>query len=123
MHSRRRSIGRGARIVVIVNPCHSNLYVQGGKTIRRIYDSDVKFQRIVSSKVLSVSMGAEEQDSASDGTVRVRKVVQTAKIFQCPGETFTTTTIEPVDVNDREKVRMVSVDVWTKKNHLIIIRR
>ena len=65
-------------------------------------------------------MEAEQQDSGSDGTVRVRKIVQTAKIFQCPGETFTTTTLEPVDVNDRDKVELVSACVRTKEKNLMI---
>ena len=110
MHSRGGSTGRGAWTVVVVNKDLSNRFIQGsGKTIRRIFESDVNFKRILSSEVLSVNMGAEERGSASVRSVRVRKIVQTAKIVQYPGETFTTTTLEPVDVNDREEVKMVRV--------------
>ena len=98
---------------------HPNRSIQGGKTIRRIPDSDVNVQRTVSSEVLSVSMGAEQQGSASNRSVRVRKTVQTAEIFQCPG-LYTTTILEPVDVNDLDKVKMVSVYVRTRWNYLTI---
>ena len=91
----------------IVNEHRSNWFVQNGKSVRRILDSDLNYQRILSSEVLSVSIGAGEQDSGSNGALRVRKTVHTAKIFQCQ-DTFTTTTLEAVDVNDRDKVRMVS---------------
>jgi len=95
--------------VDIVNKDLSNCFIQGsGKTIRRIFESDVNFKRIVSSEVLSVNVGAEEQGSALVRSVRVRKTVQSAEIIQYRG-TFTTTTLEPVDVNDREEVKMVSV--------------
>jgi len=99
--------------MVILNKHRSNCFVQGGKTIRRIFDSDVNFQRVLSSEVLSVNIETGEQGSGSNGAVRVRKTVHTAKIF--PSEdTFTTTTLEAADANDREKVKTVSIHVRKK---------
>ena len=103
----------------IVNEHDPNWFVKNGKSIRRILDSDLNYQRILSSEVLSVSIGAGERDSASNGAVRVRKTVHAAKIFQCQG-TFTTTTLEAVGANDRDKVRMVSYHARTKQTRILM---
>jgi len=96
--------------MVIVNEHSSNHSVQGRKTVRRIFDVDVNYQRVLSSKVLNVSLGAGEQGSASNKVIRVKKTVQTAEVDQCQG-IFTTTTLEPVDDDDGDEVEMVSVHV------------
>ena len=119
MHTRGRTNGCGACVVVILDEHYSNCFVQGRKTIRRIIDSDVNYQQILSSEVLSLNIGTGEQGPGSNGAVRVRKTVHTAKIFQCQ-DIFTTTTLEAVDADDRDRVRKVSIHVRMKLKILMV---
>ena len=98
---------------------YSDRFNQCGKPIRKIIDGDVNFQRILSSNILSVTSESEEGGLVSNETIRVKKTVQTAEIFQCQG-TFTTTTLEPVDARDRDKFKLVSAQVLTKSKNLIM---
>ncbi|KAK1217935.1 hypothetical protein PQX77_019391 [Marasmius sp. AFHP31] len=81
-----------------------------GRTVRKLFDGDINFQRILSSEILSVNI---KPDGASTSTelqvVKVKKMEQIAKIYGYRGK-FTATSFEPVDEKDREEFKeMVKV--------------
>ncbi|KAK1218056.1 hypothetical protein PQX77_019274 [Marasmius sp. AFHP31] len=78
-----------------------------GRTVRKVIDGDINFQRVLSSEILSVNI---KPDGASESqVVKVKKMEQTAKIYGYRGK-FTATSFEPVDEKDREEFKeMVKV--------------
>ncbi|KAK1217914.1 hypothetical protein PQX77_019412 [Marasmius sp. AFHP31] len=49
-----------------------------GRTVRKLFDGDINFQRVLSSEILSVNI---KPDGASESqVVKVKKMEQTAKI-------------------------------------------
>ncbi|KAK1215512.1 hypothetical protein PQX77_021876 [Marasmius sp. AFHP31] len=79
-----------------------------GRTIRKVIDGDIHFQRVLSSEVLSVCKVKPEGASTSTESqvVKVKKMEQTAKIQGYRGK-FTATSFEPVDKKDREQFKEI----------------
>ncbi|KAJ8077380.1 hypothetical protein PM082_001810 [Marasmius tenuissimus] len=78
-----------------------------GRTVRRIIDGDIIFQRILLSEVLSVNVKPEGASTSTDlQVVKVKRTEQTAKIYGCRGK-FTATTFEPVDGEDCVKFKEI----------------
>ncbi|KAK1215515.1 hypothetical protein PQX77_021879 [Marasmius sp. AFHP31] len=79
-----------------------------GRTVRKVIDGDIIFQRDLLSKVLCVNI---KPDGASTSTesqvVKVKKMEQTAGIYGYRGK-FTTTSFEPVDEKDQDKFREIA---------------
>ncbi|KAK1221315.1 hypothetical protein PQX77_015879 [Marasmius sp. AFHP31] len=74
-----------------------------GRTIRRVIDGDIILRRLLSSKVLSISIEPEGTSTSTESQVlQVKKTVQTAKIIG-RREKFTAITFELVDEKDRDK--------------------
>ncbi|KAK1218065.1 hypothetical protein PQX77_019262 [Marasmius sp. AFHP31] len=74
-----------------------------GRTIRRVIDGDIILRRLLSSKVLSISIEPEGTSTSTELQVfKVKKTVQTAKIVG-RREKFTAITLELVDEKDRDK--------------------
>ncbi|KAK1230787.1 hypothetical protein PQX77_006114 [Marasmius sp. AFHP31] len=78
-----------------------------GRTVRKVINGDINFQRVLSSKIFSVNI---KPDGASTSTesqvVKVKKMEQTAKIQGYRGK-FTATSFEPVDEKDREQFKQI----------------
>ncbi|KAK1221975.1 hypothetical protein PQX77_015218 [Marasmius sp. AFHP31] len=80
-----------------------------GRTVRRVFDGDMIFRRLLSSKVLSISIKPGKRAPMSTGlqAFKVKKTVQTARLHGQRGR-FTATTFELVDEKDRgEFVKLV----------------
>ncbi|KAK1230994.1 hypothetical protein PQX77_005895 [Marasmius sp. AFHP31] len=76
-----------------------------GRTVRKVIDGDIIFQRVLSSEVLSVDVrpeGASTSTSTESQVVKVKKMEQITEIYGYQGK-FTATSFEPVDEKDREK--------------------
>ncbi|KAL0064785.1 hypothetical protein AAF712_008332, partial [Marasmius tenuissimus] len=74
-----------------------------GRTVRRVIDGDIIYQRLLSSKVLSIDMKLEGASTSTESQVfRIKKTVQTAKIVG-RRERFTTITLELIDEKDRDE--------------------
>ncbi|KAK1215978.1 hypothetical protein PQX77_021398 [Marasmius sp. AFHP31] len=73
-----------------------------GRTIRRVIEGDINFQRILSSKILTVNV-TPKGESISTGlqVVKLKRMEQTATICGYRGK-FTATSFEPVAEKDRE---------------------
>ncbi|KAK1228939.1 hypothetical protein PQX77_008013, partial [Marasmius sp. AFHP31] len=89
------------------NPEREDRVTAHGRTVRRIIDGDIIFQRVLSSEVLSVNV---KPDGASTSTesqvVKVKKMEQTAKLYGHRGK-FTGTSFEPVHEKDREQFKQI----------------
>ncbi|KAK1225370.1 hypothetical protein PQX77_011695 [Marasmius sp. AFHP31] len=73
-----------------------------GRTVRRIIEGDINFQRILSSKILSVNSKLKGTSTPMGlQVVKVKKMEQTATICGYRGK-FTATSFEPVAEKDRE---------------------
>ncbi|KAK1225369.1 hypothetical protein PQX77_011694 [Marasmius sp. AFHP31] len=82
------------------------------RTIRRIIEGDINFQRILSSEILSVNFKPKGASTSMEAqVVKVKKMEQTATIYGDRGK-FTATSFEPVAEKDREKFNEVSFGVW-----------
>ncbi|KAK1234886.1 hypothetical protein PQX77_001903 [Marasmius sp. AFHP31] len=80
-----------------------DLITISGRTLRRVIDGDTIFRRLLSSKVVSISINQEGPSMSTESQVfRIKKTVQTAKIVG-HREKFTATTLEPVDEKDRDE--------------------
>ncbi|KAK1224614.1 hypothetical protein PQX77_012509 [Marasmius sp. AFHP31] len=78
-----------------------------GRTIRKVIDGDINFQRVLSSKVLCVKVKPEGASTSTESqVVKVKKMEQTAKIQGYRGN-FTATSFEPVDEKDREQFKQI----------------
>ncbi|KAK1224290.1 hypothetical protein PQX77_012798, partial [Marasmius sp. AFHP31] len=78
-----------------------------GRTVRKIIDGDINYQHVLSSKVIFVDINTHQGPGASKNlSVKVKRVVQTARLYGHRG-TFTTTTLEPVDEKDREQFKEI----------------
>ncbi|KAJ8095943.1 hypothetical protein PM082_015164 [Marasmius tenuissimus] len=85
-----------------------------GRTVRRIIDGDINFQRVLSSEILSVKFKPEvESTSTESQVVKVKRMEQTAEIYGYQGR-FTATSFEPVDEKDQEKFKEGSLGVWVE---------
>ncbi|KAK1217003.1 hypothetical protein PQX77_020353 [Marasmius sp. AFHP31] len=84
-----------------------------GRTVRKVIDGDIIFQRVLSSKVLCVKVKPEGVSTSTEPqVVRVKKMEQTAEIYGYQGK-FTATSFEPVDEKDRgvfEQIRKVVLE-------------
>ncbi|KAJ8086016.1 hypothetical protein PM082_004835 [Marasmius tenuissimus] len=79
-----------------------DLLTMNGRTVRRVIDGDIIYQRLLSSKVLSIDIKPEGASTSTVSQVfRVKKMVQTARLYGHQGR-FTATTFEPVDEKDRD---------------------
>ncbi|KAK1234071.1 hypothetical protein PQX77_002733, partial [Marasmius sp. AFHP31] len=80
-----------------------------GKTVRVVMDSDVHYLRLQSSRILSVDVNPDNEASTSSKShvVRLKKMVQTAKISGQKGR-FTATTLEPVNREDQGKFKEIA---------------
>ncbi|KAK1215514.1 hypothetical protein PQX77_021878 [Marasmius sp. AFHP31] len=78
-----------------------------GRTIRKVIDGDINFQRVLSSKVLCVKVKPEGASTSTESqVVKVKKMEQTAKIQGYWGK-FTATSFEPVHEKDREQFKEI----------------
>ncbi|KAK1218295.1 hypothetical protein PQX77_019023 [Marasmius sp. AFHP31] len=87
-----------------------------GRTVRKVIDGDIIFQRVLSSEVLSVDVrpeGASTSTSTESQVVKVKKMEQITEIYGYQGK-FTATSFEPVDEKDREKFMEVSIGIRFK---------
>ncbi|KAK1225365.1 hypothetical protein PQX77_011698 [Marasmius sp. AFHP31] len=75
-----------------------------GRTVRRVIDGDIIFQRVLSSEILSVNVGTST--STESQVVKVKKMEQTAKLYGYRGR-FTATSFEPVVEKDRENFKEI----------------
>ncbi|KAK1215639.1 hypothetical protein PQX77_021763 [Marasmius sp. AFHP31] len=76
-----------------------------GRTVRTIVDSDINFLRLLSSNILCVMVNSGAAATSSESQfIKLKKLVQTAEIFGCPGK-FTATTLELVDRKDQAKFK------------------
>ncbi|KAK1227383.1 hypothetical protein PQX77_009621 [Marasmius sp. AFHP31] len=71
------------------------------RTVRRIIEGDINFQRVLSSKILSVNIKAGASTSTESQVVKVKRMEQTATIYGYRGK-FTATSFEPVAEKDWE---------------------
>ncbi|KAK1218293.1 hypothetical protein PQX77_019027 [Marasmius sp. AFHP31] len=90
------------------NPEREDRVTLHGRTVRRVIDGDISFQRVLSSKILSVNVKPEGASTStkSQVTIKVKKMEQTAKIYGYRGK-FTATSLEPVDEKDRGRFKEV----------------
>ncbi|KAK1216485.1 hypothetical protein PQX77_020902 [Marasmius sp. AFHP31] len=80
-----------------------DLITINGRTTRSVIDGDIIPRRLLSSKVLSISIEPEGTSTSTELQVfKVKKTVQTAKIVG-RREKFTAITLELVDEKDRDK--------------------
>ncbi|KAK1221688.1 hypothetical protein PQX77_015518 [Marasmius sp. AFHP31] len=86
-------------------------YLQYGRTVRRIIDGDIIFQRVLSSKVLSINVKQDGGASTDSQVIKVKKMEQSAELYGYQGR-FTATSFEPVAEKDWEKFKEVSIGVW-----------
>ncbi|KAK1230995.1 hypothetical protein PQX77_005896 [Marasmius sp. AFHP31] len=78
-----------------------------GRTVRKVIDGDIIFQRVLSSEVLSVKVKQEEASTSTESQViKIKKMEQTARIHAYGGE-FTATSFEPIDEKDCVKFKEV----------------
>ncbi|KAK1233559.1 hypothetical protein PQX77_003281 [Marasmius sp. AFHP31] len=81
------------------------------RTVRRIIEGDINFQRILSSKILTVNIKPKgESISTGSQVVKLKRMEQTATIYGDRGK-FTATSFEPVDEKDRENFNEIMKDV------------
>ncbi|KAK1218297.1 hypothetical protein PQX77_019025 [Marasmius sp. AFHP31] len=79
-----------------------------GRTVRKVIDGDIIFQRVLSSEVLCVKVKPEEASTSTESqVVKVKKMEQTAEIYGYQGK-FTATSFEPVDEKDRGKFKEIA---------------
>ncbi|KAK1235136.1 hypothetical protein PQX77_001649 [Marasmius sp. AFHP31] len=79
-----------------------------GRTVRKVIDGDIIFQRVLSSEVLSVKVKPEGASTSTESQiVKVKKMEQTAEIYGYQGK-FTATSFEPVDEKDRGKFKEIA---------------
>ncbi|KAK1216709.1 hypothetical protein PQX77_020661 [Marasmius sp. AFHP31] len=100
-----------ARDLTITHNHHAperDLMTINGRTIRSVIDGDIILRRLLSSKVLLISIEPEGTSTSTESQVyQVKKTVQTAKIIG-RREKFTAITFELVNEKDRDKfVRFV----------------
>ncbi|KAK1225367.1 hypothetical protein PQX77_011700, partial [Marasmius sp. AFHP31] len=82
-----------------------------GRTVRRIIEGDINFQRILSSKILTVNVKPKgESISTGSQVVKLKRMEQTATIYG-DRRKFTATSFEPVDEKDRENFNEIMKDV------------
>ncbi|KAK1215979.1 hypothetical protein PQX77_021399 [Marasmius sp. AFHP31] len=74
-----------------------------GRTVQRIIEGDINFQRVLSSKVLSVNVKPKGASTSMEPqVVKVKRMEQTATIYGYRGQ-FTATSFELVAEKDQEK--------------------
>ncbi|KAK1225070.1 hypothetical protein PQX77_011997 [Marasmius sp. AFHP31] len=79
-----------------------------GRTVRKVIDGDIIFQRVLSSEVLCVKVKPEEASTSTESqVVKVKKMEQTAELYGYQGK-FTATSFEPVDEKDRGKFKEIA---------------
>ncbi|KAK1231862.1 hypothetical protein PQX77_005012 [Marasmius sp. AFHP31] len=79
-----------------------------GRTIRKVIDGDIIFQRVLSSEVLCVKVKPEGASASTESqVVKIKKMEQTARIHAYGGE-FTATSFEPVDEKDQENFKEIA---------------
>ncbi|KAK1234565.1 hypothetical protein PQX77_002231 [Marasmius sp. AFHP31] len=79
-----------------------------GRTVRKVIDGDIIFQRVLSSEVLSVKFKPEGASTSTESqVVKIKKMEQTAEIYGYQGK-FTVTSLEPVEEKDREKFKEIA---------------
>ncbi|KAK1216803.1 hypothetical protein PQX77_020555 [Marasmius sp. AFHP31] len=82
-----------------------------GRTVRKVIDGDIIFQRVLSSEVLCVKVKPEEASTPTESqVVKVKKMEQTAEIYGYQGK-FTATSFEPVEEKDRERFKEIAKTV------------
>ncbi|KAK1217462.1 hypothetical protein PQX77_019874, partial [Marasmius sp. AFHP31] len=83
-----------------------------GKTIRVVMDSDIHCLRLQSSKILSVHVEPDDETSTSSKpqVVRLKKMVQTAKVSGYQGR-YTATTLELIDGEDQDLFKKIAKSV------------
>ncbi|KAK1220510.1 hypothetical protein PQX77_016720 [Marasmius sp. AFHP31] len=82
-----------------------------GRTVRKVMDGDINFQRVLSSKIFSVNVKPDGASTSMESqVVRVKKMEQTAKLYGYQGK-FSATNFEPVDEKDQKKLKEVSFAV------------
>ncbi|KAK1219025.1 hypothetical protein PQX77_018277 [Marasmius sp. AFHP31] len=82
-----------------------------GRTVRKVIDGDIIFQRVLLSEVLSVNVKPEGASTSTESQViKIKKMEQTAEIYGYQGK-FTATSFEPVDEKDRGKFKEVRFGV------------
>ncbi|KAK1224788.1 hypothetical protein PQX77_012291 [Marasmius sp. AFHP31] len=82
-----------------------------GRTVRKVIDGDIIFQRVLLSEVLSVKVKPEGASTSTESqVVKIKKTEQTAEIYGYPGK-FTATSLEPVEEKDREKFKEIAKSV------------
>ncbi|KAK1217961.1 hypothetical protein PQX77_019368 [Marasmius sp. AFHP31] len=84
------------------NSQNEDRMIVSGRMIRRVMDSDIHCLRLLSSEILSVPVKQEAASTSSKlQVIKLKKMVQTAEIFGCPGR-YTATTLEPVNREDQD---------------------
>ncbi|KAK1230257.1 hypothetical protein PQX77_006658, partial [Marasmius sp. AFHP31] len=84
------------------NPERDDRVTLHERTVRRIIEGDINFQRILSSEILSVNFKPKGASTSMEvQVVKVKKMEQTATICGYRGK-FTATSFEPVAEKDRE---------------------
>ncbi|KAK1230434.1 hypothetical protein PQX77_006477 [Marasmius sp. AFHP31] len=81
-----------------------------GRTVRKVTDGDIIFQRVLSSEIRSVKVkpkGASTSTESESQVVKVKKMEQIAEIYGYQGK-FTATSFEPVEEKDREKFKEIA---------------
>ncbi|KAK1216939.1 hypothetical protein PQX77_020420 [Marasmius sp. AFHP31] len=74
-----------------------------GRTVRKVIDGDIIFQRVLSSEILCVKVKPEEASTSTESqVVKIKKMEQTARIHAYRGK-FTVTSFEPIDEKDGVK--------------------
>ncbi|KAK1216941.1 hypothetical protein PQX77_020422 [Marasmius sp. AFHP31] len=79
-----------------------------GRTVRKVIDGDIIFQRVLSSEILSVNVKPEGASTSTESqVVKIKKMEQTAEIYGYQGK-FTATSFEPVEEKDRDKFKEIA---------------
>ncbi|KAK1227382.1 hypothetical protein PQX77_009620 [Marasmius sp. AFHP31] len=120
-HARGTMVGDYANFQTVIGNSTTNHYHNSGRddrvtlhgrTVRRIIEGDINFQRILSSKILSVNIKPKEASTSTGSqVVKLKRMEQAATIYGYQGK-FTATSFEPVDEKDRENFNEVSFGVW-----------
>ncbi|KAK1221911.1 hypothetical protein PQX77_015270 [Marasmius sp. AFHP31] len=105
-HANFQTVAGNSTTTNVYNNSNSEVTLYG-RTVRRIIDGDVIFQRILSSDVLSVKVKAEASMSTESQVVKIKKMEQIAEIYGYQGK-FTATSFEPVEEKDREKFKEIA---------------
>ncbi|KAK1217001.1 hypothetical protein PQX77_020351 [Marasmius sp. AFHP31] len=114
-----QSVAGNSTTTNVYNNSNSEVTLHG-RTVRRIIDGDIIFQRVLSSEVLSINVKPEEASTSTElQVVKVQKMEQTAKLYGYQGK-FTATSFEPVDRKDQEVFKQVWFGVWFKKKTLMV---